>query len=234
MPATRPPPLGTRAWETTTFCLTRPERPPMIAPAWPLSIADRAAHLSRWAEDQCDDTTRPTGSNRGSGYPTAPRAVAIVAEPVIQDRIQCRGCGRWDHYAFTPEARADVVIEGIRLLTLLLSGNMTPRSAVTLVSSGLQDGRQMSPEDALRDYERRLAEDPDDPGLHVGHGNVLRFLKRFEAAAASYRRALDLDPHAVEAHWSLGSELSERPVGLDRVGIQIERGDDAEVARWIE
>jgi len=72
MPATRPPPLGTRAWQTTTFCLTRPERPPMIAPAWAVSIADRAAHLSRWAEDQCDDTTRPTGSNRGSGYPAAP------------------------------------------------------------------------------------------------------------------------------------------------------------------
>src|SRR6266542_6365975 len=44
----------------------------------------------------------------------------IDADPVIQDRIQCRGCGRWDHYAFTPEAYADVVIEGIRLLTLLL------------------------------------------------------------------------------------------------------------------
>src|SRR6266536_3403155 len=71
MPATRPPPLGTRAWQTTTFCLTRPERPPMIAPAWAVSIADRAAHLSRWAEDQCDDTTRPTGSNRGSGYAAA-------------------------------------------------------------------------------------------------------------------------------------------------------------------
>ena len=145
----------------------------------------------------------------------------IDADPVIPDRIKCRGCGRWDHYAFTPEAHADVLIESIRLLTLLLSGNMTPRSAVTLVSSGLQDGRQMSPEEALRDYERRLAEIPDDPGLHVGHGNVLRFLKRFEAAAASYRRALDLDPHAVEAHWSLAQ-------------LAAECGDDAEVARWIE
>jgi len=145
----------------------------------------------------------------------------IDADPVIQDRIQCRGCGRWDHYAFTPEAYADVVIEGIRLLTLLLSGNMTPRSPVTLVSSGLQDGRLMSPEEALRDYERRLAEDPDDPGLHVGHGNVLRFLKRFEAAAHSYRRALELDPHAVEAHSSLAR-------------LAAERGDVVEAARRVE
>jgi hypothetical protein len=45
----------------------------MIAPAGgDVSIADRAAHLSRSTEDQCDDTTRPTGSNRGSGYPAAP------------------------------------------------------------------------------------------------------------------------------------------------------------------
>ncbi len=143
------------------------------------------------------------------------------AEAFIQDRIQCQGCGRWDQYSLTPDAHADILTESLRLLSHCLSGDKAPRSPVTLVSSGLQDGRRMHPEEGLRDYERCLGEHPDDPGLHLGRANILRFLKRFEAAAAGYRRAIELDPHAVEAHSSLAQ-------------LAAERGDVAEAARGFE
>ena len=142
-------------------------------------------------------------------------------EPLIEDRIQCQGCGRWDEYSLTADAHADVLTESLRLLTYSLAGDETPRSPVALVSSGLQDGRRMHPEDGLRDYEKRLGEHPDDPGLHVGYANILRFLKRWKAAEAGYRRAIDLDPHAVEAHWSLAQFAAER-------------GDVVEAARGFE
>ena len=131
------------------------------------------------------------------------------AEPFIQDRIQCRGCGRWDDYSLTPEARAEILAESLRLLSHALSGEKTPRSPISLVSSGLQDGRRMHPEEGLRDYERRLAEHPDDPALHLGRANLLRFLKRFEAAEAAYGRAIELDPYTVEAHASLAQLAAE-------------------------
>lgn len=143
------------------------------------------------------------------------------ADPLIHDRIQCRGCGRWDDYSLTPGARADILTESLRVLSHSVSGDRAPRSPVAVVSSGLQDGRRMHPEQGLRDYERRLGEHPDDPGLHVGRANILRFLKRFEAAAAGYRRAIELDPHAVEAHWSLAQ-------------LAAERGDVVEAARGFE
>lgn len=145
----------------------------------------------------------------------------LGADPIIEDRIQCRGCGRWDDYSLAPEAHQEILTEIVRVLPRLLSPGPKPRSPVTLVSAWLQDGRRMAPQEALRDYERRLLEHPDDPGLHVGHGNVLRRLKRFAAAEASYRRALELDPDAAEAHASLAE-------------LAAERGDFLEAARRME
>ena len=68
----------------------------------------------------------------------------------------------------------------------------------------------MPPDEGLRDYERRLAEHPDDPGLYIGYANILRFLKRIDDAETSYRRALELDPYAAEAHASLAQLAADR------------------------
>ena len=132
------------------------------------------------------------------------------ADPFIQDRIQCLGCGRWDDYTLTADAHAELLAESLRLLTNPASGRRTRRSPLVLVSLGLRDGQRMPPDDGLRDYERRLAEHPDDPGLHIGYANILRFLKRIDEAEAGYRRALELDPYAAEAHASLAQLAAER------------------------
>lgn len=145
----------------------------------------------------------------------------VGADPIIGDRIQCRGCGRWDDYSLTSEAHEAILVEAFRVVNRSMSPGPAPQSPIALVSSGLQDGRRMSPENALRDYEGRLVDHPGDPGLHLGHGNVLRFLKRFAPAETSYRRALELDPDAAEAHASLAQ-------------VAAERGDFLEAARGME
>jgi tetratricopeptide (TPR) repeat protein len=68
----------------------------------------------------------------------------------------------------------------------------------------------MNPREAQRHYETQLAERPDDPALHIGYGNVLRFLRDFDRATAAYRRALELEPRAVEAYATLGQIAEER------------------------
>lgn len=48
---------------------------------------------------------------------------------------------------------------------------------------------------------------PDDAEVHCNLGNVLRGLGQFDAAQASYRRALEINPDFAEAHYNLGNVL---------------------------
>jgi tetratricopeptide (TPR) repeat protein len=141
-------------------------------------------------------------------------------DPFVADRIECRRCGRANDFTLTLEARWVMLAELVRSLALGPDGKPVP-SAIKAASIGLEDGRRMSVDEARRDYETRLAGHPDDPGLHVGYANVLRSGKRDAEAAASYRRALALDPDAVEAHASVAT-------------LAAEHGDFHEAARGME
>lgn len=133
-------------------------------------------------------------------------------QPFIRDRIRCKGCGREDEYAVTPQADWVLLAE----LTMTPARRQTDASQepetgpVRFAKLGLADGRRMNPREAQRHYEAQLAERPDDPALHIGYGNILRFLKDIDRAAATYRRALELDPRAVEAYATLGQFAEER------------------------
>lgn len=133
-------------------------------------------------------------------------------QPFIRDRIRCKGCGREDDYVVTPQADLILLAE----LTMMLArrqrqGSQEPDTGpVRLAKLGLSDGRRMNPREAQRHYETQLAERPDDPALHIGYGNVLRFLRDIDRATAAYRRALELDPRAVEAYATLAQLAEER------------------------
>jgi tetratricopeptide (TPR) repeat protein len=133
-------------------------------------------------------------------------------QPFIRDRIQCKGCGREDEYVVTPQADLMLLAE----LTMMLARHQTDGSQETetrplrFTKLGLSDGRRMNPIEARRHYEGQLAERPDDPALHIGYGNVLRFLKDIDRATAAFRRALELDPRAIEAYATLGQFAEER------------------------
>ena len=133
-------------------------------------------------------------------------------QPFIRDRIRCKGCGREDEYAVTPQADWVLLAE----MTMMLARRRTEASQepetgpLHFAKLGLSDGRRMGPREALRHYEAQLAERPDDPALHIGYGNVLRFLRDFDRATAAYRRALELEPRAVEAYATLGQIAEER------------------------
>jgi tetratricopeptide (TPR) repeat protein len=187
--------------------------------------AERRRLVERLARDP-DDTPRDhlvlplqcTGCRRTYRYavrevyldPEVPEGERL--QPFIRDRIRCKGCGREDEYVPTPQADWLLLAE----LTMRLARRRTgespdPESGPLRVAKlGLADGRRMNPREALRHYETQLAERPDDPGLHIGHGNVLRFLWDGDRATAAYRRALELDPRAVEAYATLGQLAEER------------------------
>lgn len=182
--------------------------------------ASRAAEgdqdVSRVPEEHIDLALQCNGCRRTYTYPI--RAVYVDpdlregdrVEPFIKDRIRCKGCGREDDYTLAPTAH--LALTG-RLLMLMARVEKEGPEAATegpliLMRLGLTDGRRMNPREARRDYEARLATHPDDPALLIGYGNILRFLEETERAEAAYRRALELDPHAIEAYTSLG-QLAE-------------------------
>lgn len=133
-------------------------------------------------------------------------------QPFIKDRIHCKACGREDDYTLAPAAHLALTARLILLMARIEKEG--PEAAAEgplhLMRLGLSDGRRLNPREARRDYEARLAKHPDDPALHIGYGNILRFLGETEGAEAAYRRTLELDPQATEAHASLGQLAEER------------------------
>ncbi|MBI3120668.1 MAG: SEC-C domain-containing protein [candidate division NC10 bacterium] len=178
--------------------------------------AESGQDLSLVPEEHIDLALQCNGCRRTYTYPV--QAVYVDPdppkddriEPFIKDRIRCKGCGREDDYAVTPTAQLALMA---RLLMLTARMEKEGPEAATegplfLMRLGLTDGRRLNPREARRDYEARLATHPDDPALHIGYGNILRFLEETERAEAAYRRALVLEPQAIEAHASLG-QLAE-------------------------
>ena len=57
---------------------------------------------------------------------------------------------------------------------------------------------------------RAIALNPDDPGSYSNLGNALRALGRHDAAEASHRQALTVDPNYLEARYNLGLVLKDQ------------------------
>ena len=80
----------------------------------------------------------------------------------------------------------------------------TARAAIEL---GMQLGATGDHANAARAFEHALAADPDNAEAHFRLGLTWRDLQRLDAAAACYRRAIELRPGYVEAHNNLGAVL---------------------------
>jgi|GEM_PF-967337 len=169
-------------------------------------------------EEHIDLALQCNGCRRTYTYPV--KAVYVdpdvpegeSPQPFIRDRIRCKGCGLEDDYTLAPAAHLALTARLILLMARIQKEG--PEAAAEgplhLVRLGLSDGRRLNPREARRDYEAQLAQRPDDPGLHIGYANILRFLKEGELAETAYRRALELDPWAAEGHAGLGQLAEER------------------------
>ncbi len=187
--------------------------------------------VSRLPEDHIDLALQCNGCRRTYTYPV--RAVYVDpdlregdrVEPFIKDRIRCKGCGREDDYTLTPAAH--LALTGRLLMLMARVETKGPEAAtegpLILMPLGLIDGRRMNPREARHDYEARLTTRPDDPALLIGYGNILRFLEETERAEAAYRRAVELDPHAIEAFASLG-QLAEARGDLTAAEREYQQG----------
>jgi type IV pilus biogenesis/stability protein PilW len=74
---------------------------------------------------------------------------------------------------------------------------------------GAEALRQGRVQEALREFDESLANDPDFPEAHLGRGLVMEFgYGKLDEAERHYRRALELRPNFPEAHNNLGQLLA--------------------------
>jgi protein O-GlcNAc transferase len=105
----------------------------------------------------------------------------------------------------TERHRAGNLAEARRLYRHVLA--KIPTHAVALFRGGLLELQDGQPEAALALIEQAAAAAPDEPRHHFGLGQALQALRRYDEAAAAYRRVLRADPRSADAHFALGSAL---------------------------
>ncbi len=137
------------------------------------------------------------------------------SEFIIPQRIVCPRCGAIDRYELGSEAYLAMTAEMLKMVARKRStpglGDGTER--LRLVNLTVESGQAMHPLEALEMYQRRVEAKPDNVGLHLRYGNVLRFLGRWDEAQAQYEQIQTLDPNNVDVYLALAemSELQKDP-----------------------
>lgn len=94
---------------------------------------------------------------------------------------------------------------------------LAPSHATALFRSGLLELQDRRPETALRLVEEAVRVDPGEPRYHLGLGQVLQALERWDAAAAAYERVVEIDPRSADAYFALG--VARQALGEDDAAI---------------
>lgn len=83
-------------------------------------------------------------------------------------------------------------------------------AAKTRLDLGLQYLRKGNPEQAKFNLDRALQYDENNPEVYLGYAYFYQSVKDYTAAERSYRKVLELDPHAADAMNNYGAFLCAR------------------------
>lgn len=123
---------------------------------------------------------------------------------IIPEVVVCPKCGAVDQYELGPIGQLKITAD---LLARSFTGpdftDVTTEDRIQFMQFSARWG-PTHPLEALERYEREIARNPRDPELHVGYGNVLKFLGKRSEATAQYQRAIELDNNDIDAWIGLG------------------------------
>ena len=125
---------------------------------------------------------------------------------VIPQRVVCQKCGAVDQYEIGAMGRIALIADLLLEVEPKLQHLRREDQRVQYIEFTTRWG-PMHPQEALARYQLEIVRHPDDANLHVGYGNVLKFLGRTDQAEAEYRRAGELDPNNPHA-WHNLAELA--------------------------
>ncbi len=93
--------------------------------------------------------------------------------------------------------------DGLSLLDEVLA--LDPRNRPALSAKLATLGQIGAYDRSLEAHEQALAQQPDEPWLWVGYGNVCKTLGLYDESVAAFRGALSLDRRRTEAWWGLAN-----------------------------
>ncbi|MBM4457951.1 MAG: DUF1186 domain-containing protein [Chloroflexi bacterium] len=128
---------------------------------------------------------------------------------IIPQRVVCQKCGAVDQYEIGGMGQVALLADLLMKVEPELEKLRRPDQRVQYTEFTTRWG-SMHPLAAIERYEREIARYPNDSSLHVGFGQVLRFLGRGDEAEAEQRKALELDPVNPEAWVNLAQMAAER------------------------
>jgi tetratricopeptide (TPR) repeat protein len=142
---------------------------------------------------------------------------SVRFDPCILDHeVVCPKCGARDRYELTSQANMVIYApQDLPGLQAMLSGK-EPESPPKLnprvfYFTAMALGRKMHPLEAMEEYEWRIANHPGNAHLHMGLGNILRLLFRYEHALEELRFAYELAPQDMEVLVTLA--MAEHDLG---------------------
>lgn len=129
----------------------------------------------------------------------------------IMDKVRCKNCGIVDNYEITLKGE-DAILARMAFFGIL------DKLEKEDVSDGFFKfgrtmpiyGREMSLDEALAFYEKKLKDNPANVEYMIGYANLLRRAKRTGDAGLHYKNAAAIDPLAIEAYTSLGQIAEDR------------------------
>ena len=161
----------------------------------------RARHHAMSNDDQAAITTLRTTADRASSA-RLQQKIGSLALGIARRLI-------WSNPPSTP-ALTGTGLDAAKTAVFMLPANP---SAWHCYAQAL--GQADRPRDALTAYDRALALDPGNAGLHIGKGNSLRSIGRNDEALMAYDHALKVDPDSDIARISRENLLSNLVTGDD-------------------
>ena len=125
---------------------------------------------------------------------------------IIPQRVTCPKCGAVDQYELGAMGQIAITAHLLAQRDPEIEGFLRPDQQIQFITFTTRWG-PMHPVAAIERYERELARQPNDADLHVGYGNLRRFLGYYDKAQAEYERALAIDANNVEA-WVGQAEMA--------------------------
>ena len=139
------------------------------------------------------------------------KGVVISNDPeaafLLNDEFPCASCGQDVEFRFTPMAKMALSAKFLGSQINAKAGRQQNDQFKTINYTG--DGYDMPIAKGLTSKRKYLAEHPNDARQWFSLGNLLSYLNRPKETFAAFRKALHIEPNAVDARLALAMTLND-------------------------
>ena len=139
------------------------------------------------------------------------KGVIISDDPeaafLLNDEFPCASCGQDVEFEFTPMAKMALSAQFLGSQINAKAGHQQNDQFKTINYTG--DGDDMPIAKGLASKRNYLAEHPNDARQWFSLGNLLSYLNRPKETFAAFRKALHIEPNAVDARLALAMTLND-------------------------